>query len=253
MNQDTLSHKKCSDIIGLRESFLGKYHPDSLISNDDFDFIRKDHTDVQNKSGGGLLLYYRHSKDLKRRTDLEVSQIESIWVEVTLTNSKSFLICSVYRPPNACADWIDLFKEELCLAQTTWLEYLVMRDINIDCKHCSNSNWANLIQLFDLFQLITEPTWITDTSSTIIDHVYITEPGNITECFVPQYAISDHYPDCFTRKINYKIPKKKHKTSSYRCFKKFDDAHFYLILIRILSDLWQTITQLIKILWPSIQ
>ena len=39
--------KKCSDIIGLRESFLGKYHPDSLISNDDFDFIRKDCSDVQ--------------------------------------------------------------------------------------------------------------------------------------------------------------------------------------------------------------
>ena len=89
--------------------------------------------------------------NLKRRTDLEVSQIESIWVEVTLTNSKSFLICSVYRPPNACADWIDLFEDELCLAKTTWLEYLVMRDINIDCKHCSNCNWANLIQLSDLF------------------------------------------------------------------------------------------------------
>ena len=42
--------------------------------------------------------------NLKRRTDLEVSQIENIWVEVTLTNSKPFLIYSVYRPPNACAD-----------------------------------------------------------------------------------------------------------------------------------------------------
>ena len=44
--------------------------------------------------------------------------------------------------------------------------------------------------------------------------------------FVSQYAISDRYPLGFTRKINYKIPKKKHKTSSYRCFNKFDDAHF---------------------------
>ena len=58
--------------------------------------------------------------------------------------------------------------------------------------------------------------------------MYTTEPGSasITKCCVPQYAISDHYTVCFTRKINYKIPKKKHKTSSYRCFKKFDDAHF---------------------------
>ena len=101
-----------------------------------------------------------------------------------------------------------------------------MGDINIDYKHCSNSNWANLTLLFDLSQLITEPTQVTDTSSTIIDHVYTTEPGNITDCVVPQYVISDHYPVCFKRKINNKIPKKKHKTSSYRCFKMFDDAHF---------------------------
>ena len=43
-----LSHKKCPDIIGLCESFLGKHHPDSLISIDDFDFIPKDRTDVKN-------------------------------------------------------------------------------------------------------------------------------------------------------------------------------------------------------------
>ena len=137
--------KKCPDIIGLCESFLSKHHPDSIISIDDFDFIRKDRTDVKNKSGGELLLYYRHSINLKRRIDLEVSQIESIWVEVSLTNSKPFLICSVYQPPNACAEWIDLFEEELSLAQTTGLDYLVMGDINIDYKHCSNSKWANLI------------------------------------------------------------------------------------------------------------
>ena len=99
-----------------------------------------------------------------------------------------------------------------------------MGDINIDYKHCSNSRWANLTQLLDLSQLITEPTQVTDTSSTII--VYTAEPGNITECFVPRYSISDNYPVCFTRKKHYKIPKKKHKTSSYRCFKKFADAHF---------------------------
>ena len=84
------------DIIGLCESFLDKHRPCSLISIDDFDFIGKDRTDVQNKSGGSLLLYCRHSINLKRRTDLEISHIESIEDEVTLTNSKPFLACSVY-------------------------------------------------------------------------------------------------------------------------------------------------------------
>ena len=85
-----LSHKKCPDIIGLCESFLGKHHPDSLISIDDFDFIRKDRTDVKNKSGGGLLLYYRHSINLKRRTDLEVSQIEAFGLKYRLLTLSHF-------------------------------------------------------------------------------------------------------------------------------------------------------------------
>ena len=112
-------------------------------------------------------------------------------------NSKPFLIYSVFRPPYACADWICLFEHELSLAQTTGLEYLVMGDINIDCKRCSNSKW-------EIFYSTVWPfsthNW-TNTLSTIIDHVYTIELGNITECFVPQYAISDRYPVCLTRKI----------------------------------------------------
>ena len=142
--------------------------------------------------------------------------MKTFWVEVTPTNSKPFLICSVYRPPNTCADLIDLFEQELSLAQTTGLEYLVMGDIIIDSKQCSNSKWTNLTQLFDLSQLITEPT----------------------ECFVPQFAISDHYPVCFTKEINYKIRKIRHKSSSHRCCKNFDAAHF---LSDFDTDLWRIV------------
>ena len=32
-------------------------------------------------------------------------------------------------------------------------------------------------------------------------------PESISECFVPSYSISDHFPVCFSRKINSKISK----------------------------------------------
>ena len=101
-----------------------------------------------------------------------------------------------------------------------------MGDFNIDMISCPNSKWLNLIQLFDLSQLVKHSTRVTETSSSIIDHAYTTDLGNITECFVPSYAISDHFPICFTRKVNCKIPKTEHITTSYWCFKTFDEQHF---------------------------
>ena len=101
-----------------------------------------------------------------------------------------------------------------------------MGDVNVDMSSCSNNKWLSLIQLFDLPQLITEPTRITKSTSSIIDHAYTSDLGNITESFVSPYAISDHFPVCFTRKVNGKIPKADHIKTSYRCFKKFDETTF---------------------------
>ena len=226
----TLSNGNIPDVLGICESFLETHHPDSLISIDSFNFFRKDRSNTQTKSGGGLILYFRQSLNLKRRYDLESSNIETLWAEVTLPNSKPVLICTVYRPPNACSEWIDLFEKELSVAQTTGFEFLLMGDFNIDMKSCSNNKWLNLIQLFDLSQLVKDPTRITESTSSIIDHVYTSDLGNVTECFVSPYAISDHFPICFTRKVNVKIPKADHVVTSYRCFKAFDETAFLVDL-----------------------
>ena len=101
-----------------------------------------------------------------------------------------------------------------------------MGDFNIDYVSCTNRKWLNLIQLCDLSQLVLEPTRVTQSTATIIDHVYTTNAENITECFISHFSFSDHFPVCFTRKVNCKIPKSSHITTSYRCFKNFDDSLF---------------------------
>ena len=75
------------------------------------------------------------SLNVKRRLDMEISNIETLWTEVSLLNAKPFLICSVYSPPTASSDWIDAFEEELSIAQTTGLEFILMGDFNIDITH----------------------------------------------------------------------------------------------------------------------
>ena len=79
-----------------------------------------------------------------------------------------------------------------------------MGDFNIDLIPCTNNKWSNLLQLFDLSQLVLEPTRVTESSATLIDHVYSSCPENITSCFVSKLSASDYFPICFTRKINRK-------------------------------------------------
>ena len=110
-----------------------------------------------------------------------------------------------------------------------------MGDFNIDYKTRVNKKWLNLIELFDLSQLISQPTRITHTTDTIIDHFYTSNPEHITECYVASLSISNHFPICLTRKINCKITKTTHLTTTYRCFKQFDETKFLLDLENDLS------------------
>ncbi len=102
-----------------------------------------------------------------------------------------------------------------------------MGDINVDYAKCSNIKWLHLMQLFDLKQFVNEFTRVTSQTSSIIDHVYSSHAENITECFVPSYAISDHFPVCFTRRVNgLKIRHGNHVLTNYRCFKNFNEDDF---------------------------
>ena len=99
---------------------------DSQLEINQFDLLRKDRRETQDKSVGGLLLYLRKSLNCKRRLELKISNIETLWTEVPLTYTKSFLICTLYRPPSALSEWIDLLEEELSVSQTNGLEMIIM-------------------------------------------------------------------------------------------------------------------------------
>ena len=222
----TMEHEHSPDIFGMCETFLTDSVPDDQLAVTGFDLIRKDRSDTQNKAGGGVVLYYRNSLNCNRRREIEISNIETLWVELALPNSKPFLTCTLYRPPTSKSEWIDLFEEELSIAQTTGLEIIVMGDFNLDQYTNTNRKWLNLIELFDLSQLISQPTRVTETSSTIIDHVYTSHPENILESFVSHYSVSDHFPVCFSRKVNNKVKKSDHMTTTYRSFKTFNEDAF---------------------------
>ena len=207
----SMTHNQCPDIL-VCETFLTNSVSDEQFKLEGFDLIRKDRSETQNKTGGGIMLYFRKSINCTRRCKIEASNIETLWVEISVPNVKPFFICTVYRPLSSNSKWVDQFEKELSIAQATGLEAKLMDDFNIDVTVHSNIKWQHLIDLFDLSQMIREPTRVTETTSTIIDHVYTSHPDNIIESFVSPYSISDHFPVCFTRKISNRISKSNHVT-----------------------------------------
>ena len=78
------------DIIGICETFLDPSVDDSQLSINHFDLLRKGRCETQDKSGGGLLFYFRKSLNCMRRPELEISNIETLWTEVTLLTLNHF-------------------------------------------------------------------------------------------------------------------------------------------------------------------
>ena len=154
-----MAHDKCPDIFGICETFLTASISDDQIAIDDFDILRKDRSDTQNKVGGGVILYTctRKSINCRRRHEIDTSNIETLWAGITIPNAKPLLTCIAYRPPCTNSEWIDLFEEELSIARTTDLEIILMGDFNFDFGLNLNKKWHNLIELFDLTQFISKP------------------------------------------------------------------------------------------------
>lgn len=89
--QIMLASENGPDILGMCETFLDQNIGDSLISIPEFEFLRKDRCCTVNKAGGGVILYFRNSIDCRRRHELEISNIETLWTEINFPNSRPFL------------------------------------------------------------------------------------------------------------------------------------------------------------------
>lgn len=99
-----------------------------------------------------------------------------------------------------------------------------------------------MISDYGLSQHIKLPTRVTNSSETIIDHLYSNTNENICEIIVPKLGLSDHYPIGFTRRAKNKSEKSdEHKCIAYRSFKTFCEDRFIEDLSKINFEAVETI------------
>ena len=175
--------------------------------------------------GGGVAAYIQHGINWKRRTDLENDFLEYICVEIFPKNSKSFIVITMYRPPDSSKHLHENFNIHFAqlLSQVNDVEAIVLGDLNVNfLNKLNNKEIKSILQLYGFEQLINIPTRFDEENGTksLIDIIATNHPITIKKSGVIPTCISDHEMIGFVRKVNH--VKYKPKTIHCRDYKNYD-------------------------------
>ena len=229
------------DVFCLTETWLHDDILDCMLEIDGYIMFRKDR---QFSKGGGEIIYVKEDLRPILKTELNCSDVESLWVEIKIPKLSSYLIGCMYRQPKATNQYYNAMLDNIEKALSINENIILLGDLNYDYKLDQNlcNNPVYYIEcLFDLTQMITSPTRVTKDSSTTIDVILTSSPNIHSKSGIIPVTLSDHY--LVMTEIKATKLAQKHKTIKYRDFKEFNNEHF-------INDLaWK----LDKICWANIQ
>ncbi len=236
-----LMHEMGLHILALNETKLDPSYSKQLTTVAGFQQQRLDRT----CNGGGVAIYIRDSIKYKIRDDVPIDNLELICIEVQPPRAKSFLVVAWYRPPGDPVGSYDKLEKVISFLDKKDKEIILLGDTNCDLSQHSaeqpiDNNSKHMINLYDLFsftQLIGEPTRVTHTTSTLIDHIATTDARNIVKSGVVEISMSDHFMVYCVRKFEGAV-KKDHKIISTRSMKNFNEDRF---LSEVAGICWENI------------
>ena len=189
--------------------------------------FRKD----RNRFGGGLLIYTRRGFIIPRVNDLEGKNVESITLLVRSNNlSKGTLIIGAYKPPNMPKNnWESELNTMLLRSFQRYNNIVLLGDLNCDLSqpdNCSKEGRAllDLMDGYNLANVIRQPTRVTSTSSTVIDVILTNKPRSFLVSEVFDLGLSDHHLIYAVMRSH--CPRSCPRTVIKRRFRNFDPELF---------------------------
>ncbi|CAC5401986.1 unnamed protein product [Mytilus coruscus] len=171
------------DILAFTESWLNSSHTDDSINllNIHSPF-RRDRG--PQKLGGEVVVYVKNNLNVRRRPDLEIDELEAIWLELKVQN-KNIVFGTFYIPPNSGHETWDKVETSLDMALNDNKDNIIVSgDFNENQLNISNSKVKALLNQFSLTQMIDEPTHFTENSTSLIDLIMTSNVNEISYCCV---------------------------------------------------------------------
>ena len=201
-----IRHSKCLDLLAINETRLHDIIADNEVSVDGYDIVRRDRP-LNGRNGGGVCFYIRSNITYDVRKDLVFDQLESPSIEISKPRSKSFIVATWYRTPNSPFELFSDFESFVGKLDAEGKEYYLMGDLNCNMLPSSLNNvntqaLLNITVVYNLKQLVNEPTRVTPVSSTLIDVIFTSHPSNVSCSGVSHVGISAHSLIYVFRKIS---------------------------------------------------
>nr|CAH7734724.1 unnamed protein product [Callosobruchus chinensis] len=188
-----------------------------------YSLIRKDR---EVGRGGGVLIYI---KDSLKYQAIDVSgNIEQLFVKINCRDY-NFVLGVAYKPPTVNYKYfIDSLEVSFTIASTHSENILFLGDVNINflsADSVATKYFNSMLTSLGLNQLVSEPTHITDHSTSLIDIVLYNNVNFIDSTFVRASNFSLH--ECVGCNIKFMKPRNEPKYFTYRDFKNFDADSFH--------------------------
>ena len=223
-----IANKTKAAVISVTETWLDDSVTNSEVQIEGYTVIRKD----RNRNGGGVCSYIRDDLaftplPIQNTTD----DYEVLFVELLLPKTKPIVIGTCYRPPNQL-NFVERLEHTLGQLRSD-CDTFILGDFNInyDDVNCSLfKSYESVLKLFDFTQLIKDPTRVTTTSKSVIDHILCNVGEKVCQSGVISLGLSDHYLTFCTRKST-KCTFNKHNNVKIRSTKEYDKDSFINMLI----------------------
>ncbi len=144
------------DVAVFTETWLNDtIQSDSIVISN---FSAPHRLDRQGRIGGGVAIYVRDSLTSIRRHDLEIANLEAVWVEIKL-KTKSILVGGFYRPPNSNSDYLDRIHVSIDRALNTSIhDIVILGDFNLNTlKRNDNAKIEDISNHYGFGNLLLHP------------------------------------------------------------------------------------------------
>jgi len=146
---------------------------------------------------GGLAIYIHNKHSAHIRSDLNdmSPELESLFVELNCS-PRNVIVGSLYRRPKSnFRIFLTKLREILSKVNAERKLIYITGDLNVDLLRLdSGSN--ELCSAFNesmLYNCVTKPTRVSNTSATLLDHIWTNNLSNLLESNIIYARTSDHF------------------------------------------------------------
>ena len=213
------------DIFAISESWLHDCIHDSEIGIQGYNIYRRD---WPNSPGGGVCVYVKDCYDFSLCAELMFENVETLWGKMTY-NKNTFLLCVLYRPPSANDSYFNDILDMIEKTTVNGQDCILLGDLNYDydINESLHKNPIHYIEsLYEMTQLITEKTRVTECSETLLDVILTTNPELHRVSGVVKRTLSDHYMIYTELTFPKKLINTTHNVITFWNFKDFKKDGF---------------------------